>query len=386
MRSKFFSGGAASLTGVGVMLLASAAAAQVRYTVTDLGTLVNTPRASSQAWALAERTSGPVLPQVVVGGSASASTTLSVRGLRPFVWTAAQGMYDGVAGLPGAGTARDINADDFYVGTFTSAVFGGQRAFLAGTAMAVVRPLPPLGGRFSSGFGLNATREVVGSAERADGAVHAAMWAMNAAAPLDLGTLGGRTSEAYAISDSGFIVGRADNAEGISRAFIYNLRGMGPLGMRELGTVLPDARAVARDLNTGLTVVGQSEVRTSSNLIARHATLWGGVLPVIIDMGVLRSTDPASEALGLNDGGQAVGWSGFSPYATPATRGPAHAFIWRSGQLIDLNAEIPATAGWELIAASDINNSGHIVGWGAHRDSTSNVMALRAFLLTPVGP
>ena len=54
-----------------------------------------------------------------------------------------------------------------------------------------------------------------------------------------------------------------------------------------------------------------------------------------------------------------------------------HAFVHERGRLIDLNALVPSTLGWELTWAFDINNYGAIVGQGFLNGK------VRAFLLTP---
>jgi probable HAF family extracellular repeat protein len=57
-----------------------------------------------------------------------------------------------------------------------------------------------------------------------------------------------------------------------------------------------------------------------------------------------------------------------------------HAFLYSDGVMYDLNNLIPTGSGWELLAASGINDAGQIAGWGRHSGGT------RAFLLTPVIP
>jgi hypothetical protein len=54
-----------------------------------------------------------------------------------------------------------------------------------------------------------------------------------------------------------------------------------------------------------------------------------------------------------------------------------HAFVYRNGQMFDLNNLIPANSGWVLTTATGINDTGHIVGSGALNGE------LVGFLLTP---
>ena len=43
------------------------------------------------------------------------------------------------------------------------------------------------------------------------------------------------------------------------------------------------------------------------------------------------------------------------------------AFLYRDGAMIDLNTTIDAASGWHLSEAAGINDSGQIVGWGRTR-------------------
>ena len=54
------------------------------------------------------------------------------------------------------------------------------------------------------------------------------------------------------------------------------------------------------------------------------------------------------------------------------------AFLWRDGRLHDLDALV-ADPSWRIVAASDINESGRIVGWARNRSSGQ----VRGFVLTP---
>jgi probable HAF family extracellular repeat protein len=73
------------------------------------------------------------------------------------------------------------------------------------------------------------------------------------------------------------------------------------------------------------------------------------------DLGTLGGS---SYAYGINDSGTIVGYSW-----TPNGDHP-HAFVYLNGVMIDLNSLIPSGAGWELLEAYGINNTGQIVGEG----------------------
>ena len=59
----------------------------------------------------------------------------------------------------------------------------------------------------------------------------------------------------------------------------------------------------------------------------------------------------------------------------------SHAFVYdnEKGTMIDLNSLVDSAAGWTLVLAGGINNSGQIVGYGTTPDGNT-----RAFLLTPI--
>jgi probable HAF family extracellular repeat protein len=87
---------------------------------------------------------------------------------------------------------------------------------------------------------------------------------------------------------------------------------------------------------------------------ASHAFLpRGGSL---VDLGTLPG-GRQSAAPAINDSGQVVG-------ASETAAGTQAAFVYSSGVLRDLNTLIPASAGWHLAEARDINNAGTIVGVG----------------------
>lgn len=95
----------------------------------------------------------------------------------------------------------------------------------------------------------------------------------------------------------------------------------------------------------------------------------------------LLAGDNYGSANAVNNLGQAIG---SSAYGVPGTWniGPARLVVWRDGGVFDLQASLDPTtgAGWSLLTATAINNSGQIVGLGVHNGLN------RAYLLTPVGP
>ena len=78
----------------------------------------------------------------------------------------------------------------------------------------------------------------------------------------------------------------------------------------------------------------------------------------VVDLGTLGGN--GATALGMNSHGDVVG---FADTATDGTT--AFLYTTESG-MIDIESLLPANSGWDLYAASDINDGGQIVGGGSH--------------------
>ena len=79
--------------------------------------------------------------------------------------------------------------------------------------------LGSLGGAVYNATDVNDRDEVVGSALRSDGAMHA--FVSREGKMTDLGTLGGDTSWATAINNAGQVVGYSTTADGVDHAFLW---------------------------------------------------------------------------------------------------------------------------------------------------------------------
>ncbi len=183
-----------------------------------------------------------------------------------------------------------------------------------------VSQLPPLpgGGIYDEALGVNNLGEVVGWSGSANGLEHITLWKNGHA--YDLGTLGGTWGDAYAINVS------------------------------------------------GETIVGSRTTAAPSG--NPDAFLWKNGR--LIDLGNF-GTDVFGEANGINAEGDVAGFSGGDPNDLTTW----HALLWKNGAIINLQSRISANTGWKLLAASGVNESGQINGFGIHNGQ------YRAFLLTP---
>ena len=161
----------------------------------------------------------------------------------------------------------------------------------------------------------------------------------------DLGVLAGDTSSvAWGINGDGDVVGWSMGQAG-TRAFLYTNAGMVAL------PGLPDKpRSVARDINDAGVIVGSANAGGTD---LGHAVLWSDA-SVVQDLGTL-GTGFYSEAWGVNNLGQVVGWS-FTDGGSGLTG--VHGFLYSQKEgLVDLTPES------DTGSARDINDAGQVTGY-----------------------
>src|SRR5262249_23295546 len=148
-------------------------------------------------------------------------------------------------------------------------------------------------------------------------------------------------------NDNGLIVGTASTTGGVLNAFaatttttssITNLNDI--LGGSS-GWQLLDARGI----NASGHIVGRGLTHDIEHAYLLQNTSISDIPPF--------SGGTNSFALGLNDSNVVVG-------ASTISSGFTHAFVWRDGELLDLNNYIPTGTGWELAESRGINNTGQI--------------------------
>ena len=175
-------------------------------------------------------------------------------------------------------------------------------------------------------------------------------------------------SAAYRINDAGWIVGEADGGDddGYVRAVIWH-----DGGIINLGTLSDHNHSQGRGINNLGQAVGWSWYASTRAVIGPpHAFLWDD--GVMIGLGALEPNE-ASQAFGINDYTQVVGWSS-------TTSSGWHAFLWEDGGMIDLG-----TLGTDSVAY-DINNNGDVVGWSEPSENDRRACAWIDGALIDLGP
>ncbi len=228
----------------------------------------------------------------------------------------------------------------------------------------------PLGSPVSEGFGIDSAGDAIGNSGTNAGTTSAFLYPAGGAMT-NLGTLGGSSSYASGISADGhFVVGYSSTSANQNHAFLYSTVSS---AISDLGT-LGGSASYGTAVNNSGAVVGYSTPTSGSDF---HAFLWtpggtGGVSgnPQMRDLG-----DPnnlGAYATAVNNSGTVVGY-----YAVAG--GGALAFVDSGGTMTALNSLLPSNAGWNLEAATGINDLGDIVGYGVNPSGQTE-----AFELTPV--
>jgi len=268
-----------------------------------------------------------------VGHPDSACPRCSVS--HAFLWDAGR-MTDLDAGNSRNSAAYSINDEDQIVGAYLGADRDAA-SFLYASGTATVLSQAPHG----RASGINNAGQIVGDqGAGASSASQAFLW--SAGTVIDLGTLGGAGSEAHAINDSGQVAGSAHvNGSSTVHAFLYS-----GAGLTDLGT-LGGKNSMAYGIDDAGEVVGVSQMPESG---VEHAFLYRQ--GAMTDLGTLGGNQ--SQAEGVNGSGWIVGWS-------RTASGTMRAFLWKTGQMADLNSLVSAGQGIWLEEATGINEAGQIV-------------------------
>jgi probable HAF family extracellular repeat protein len=226
--------------------------------------------------------------------------------------------------------------------------------------------LPSPGPQYTSttAAAINATGQVVGTADVGDTESSSAAVVWNGSTPAVLGLLPGYgSSSASGINDSGLIVGYLCCDDNMNpKAAVWH--GSNPALLPTLApSQAAGSKAVA--VNNSGVVVGQA----NTTVQATHAVAWSQ--GVVTDLGTLGGSRSFAKA--LNNRGIIVGYS-------DTVSGQPHATIWASigGPPQDLNALLTPTASerFVLTEATGINDSCTIVGNGVVRGNTNELVAV----------
>jgi probable HAF family extracellular repeat protein len=191
----------------------------------------------------------------------------------------------------------------------------------------------------------------------------------------DATTSGGLTSNANGVSVVGgstVIVGYTDHVVGsntIIDAFSYTIGG-GMTILPNLGGSVANTISKANAINSAGVIVGESSTGDPLDNTLQHAFSYtpGSGITDLLTLGGDRSYANA-----INSAGLIVGDSELVP-----GQQAHHAFSFLSGTMVDLNSAISGSSGWELLAATGVNDLGQIVGYGTISGE------IHAFMLTPV--
>ena len=332
-----------------VLTFAAVVCAEVRYTVTDLGTLGGR---TSYVGGINERGQ-------IVGWSETGVNQPS----RAFRWDPGGGMVDlGALATARGSVGMAISNDGRAVGyCFVNSVGRGFRTAPDSVIDPVADDIGSLTGSSGSVFthDVNANGCVVGTGKDGFGWSRAILYDGS-----QVVSLGEKTLTAYGINDQGVICGEAWTDTGDLHAFLVPPGRDVDMATDDLGT-LGGNQSEAYDLNEAGHVVGMAKNR------------FRDVRPFLYRYGRMEDLGtaggPEARANAVNNHDQVVGWSDTSVLLKTA-------FLWEWGRLWDLNELIPANSGWYLEEAKDINDLGQIVGHGTIQGQ------VHAFLLDPLTP
>jgi len=308
--------------------------------------------------------------------------------------------------------AQAINASEQVVGTVYDEDRTEARAFLyTGGSLGLLSTQTPMSALDINDDGLIVGAMIVSSTES-----HAFLY--NAGVVTDLSTLGGVVSYANGINGNGLICGTSTLAGGQTHSYMYDGGVMYDIHVLAQATVLssstPTGNIVnstvseAEDINDDREIVGFFRAPNAVSVQTERAYYYKN--EQLIELGSLGGSN--SRALAISGNGQIVGWSESPASVQLATvfylNGQARslgsptgtaswsiaydvndsgvivgaadgvAFIYQGGVNTDLNTLIDSGSGWDLVAATGINNSGRITGYGTINGKT------HSFLLTPI--
>jgi probable HAF family extracellular repeat protein len=237
-------------------------------------------------------------------------------------------------------------------------------------AVYTLLDLGTLGGKRSTALGINRAGHVVGSAETADGRIHAFVYLKNAL--IDLGTFGGTESSAHRINDEGLIVGRASTADGDFRPFVSSATGV-PFDLSQLDGRLKGIFSTAVDINNAGHLVGYRQTHKDHMAARRRVFIYRD--SGVVDLGTFGGEDGFVAA--LNKAGHMAGYFSTEPHADYADH---RGFLMDEKGLANLGS-----LGGRMTTPTDINDSSQVVGYAQVRSGEHHAFLYRAGRLTDLG-
>ena len=351
------------------LVLGNSALAELRYTITDLGTLGGITSIGTGINASGQ-----------VTGSTDTKMVTNDRKPHAFI-TNSSGQMTDLAPLSILSAGLGINASGQVTGYYWGS---SHHAFVTNSSGKLIDLGTLLQGSkvsTSEGNGINDSRQVTGYSYD-NGNYHAFVTSPNGQMS-DLGTLGGRHSFGYGINNAGQVTGFAMTITGSGHAFITGSSGQ----LIDLGVLPGGIASIGRGINASGQVTGGATVAGGKS----HAFVTNSS-GQMIDLGTLRN-GYHTIGIGINTSGQVVGFD--SPdnplntgsLITTSSLGKI-AFVTDNGIMKNINALISGAnaANWRLTVAYAINDAGQITGAGYNNNG--NIFSdgvLHAILLTPVG-
>ena len=238
-------------------------------------------------------------------------------------------------------------------------------------------------------FDIDQSSRVVGYSEILPTKTRATYWEQSAPGvwdtPVDLGMLPGHfQSEAHGKNNSNEIVGFSENQSGERRAVIWEPDGALSWTISELPTL--SGNSVAWDINDSKVIVGFSVDAEEKH----HAVRWvfDGVDWEIIALATLGGD--TSDAFAINGAGDIVGCASIGGAGTEravlwTSDGVIHDLDTRLCRYVPTNPDEDLASAWVLQEARDINDAGHIVGFGMRNTPLPDGdPRQRPFLLIPL--
>lgn len=345
---------------VAVALVAGPAHAEVRYTLTDLGTMGGT---HSMAYGI--NNAGQVVGHTYDANWAIRHGFLWRNGTMTDLGTLFGGKYSRANAINNAG---QVVGDSWTY--FTNPAYTTNHAFL--WKNGVMTDIGPggRGGKSSSiAYCINDSGQAVGRVKFWSGTTTHAYILSGQYAGTNLGNWYGvsGSSVANSINMAGQVVGRSHlpNDNSVQHAVLWNgLEGMVDLGVLPGSTFSGSTYSEAKSINNAGQVVGWAY---TADLSAAGAILWAD--GAMTDLATLPGVT-TSYAYGINNAGQVVGGAGGTD--------DGFAALWDNGVMIDLNSLIAPGSSLKLVSATAINDMGQIVGEGIIGGKS------HAFLLTPI--